>query len=60
MGIGQLQDNLDSELIESLINDRNEARKSKDFNKADEIRNKLIEIGAEIEDTPDGTIWRIK
>ena len=60
MGIGQLQDNLDSELIESLINDRNEARKSKDFNKADEIRNKLIEIGVEIEDTPDGTIWRIK
>ena len=60
LGIGQLQDNLDSELIESLINDRNEARKSKDFNKADEIRNKLIEIGVEIEDTPDGTIWRIK
>ena len=59
MGIGQTQDNLDSEFIEKLINDRNQARTAKDFNKADEIRNKLTEMGIEIEDTPNGTIWRI-
>jgi len=58
LGIGQIQDNLDSTFIENLINQRNQARLSKDFNKADEIRDKLTEIGVEIEDTPNGTIWR--
>ena len=60
LGIGQTQDNLNSEFIENLINERNEARLSKDFNKADEIRNKLSDMGIEIEDTPNGTIWRSK
>ena len=58
LGIGQIQDNLDSKHIENLINQRNEARKNKDFKTADEIRNKLTELGIEIEDTPNGTIWR--
>ena len=52
LGIGQTQDNLDSQHIENLINERNEARSSKNFSKADEIRNKLSELGIEIEDTP--------
>jgi len=60
LGIGETQDNLDSKLIDNLINERNEARSSKDFNKADQIRNKLTELGIEIEDTPNGTIWRSK
>ena len=60
LGIEQLQDNLDSKLIENLISDRNQARKSKDFNKADEIRKKLTELGIEIEDTSNGTVWRSK
>ena len=60
MGIGQTQDNLNSEFIENLINERNKARKSKDFNKADEIRNKLSNMGIDIEDTPNGTIWKSK
>ena len=60
LGIGQTQDNLDSNFIEGLIEDRNQARKTKDFSKADEIRNKLSDMGIEIEDTPDGTIWRSK
>ena len=58
LGIGQIQDNLDSKHIEDLINQRNEARKNKDFKTADEIRDKLTELGIEIEDTPNGTIWR--
>ena len=60
LGIGETQDNLDSKLIDNLINERNEARSSKDFNKADQIRDKLTELGIEIEDTPNGTIWRSK
>ena len=58
LGIGQIQDNLDSKHIEDLINQRNEARKNKDFETADEIRDKLTKLGIEIEDTPNGTIWR--
>jgi len=60
LGIGQIQDNLDSEFIENLINEREEARLSKDFSKADQIRDKLANMGVEIEDTPNGTIWRMK
>ena len=60
LGIGHAQDNLDGEHIENLIKERNDARLSKDFNRADEIRNKLAEMGIEIEDTPNGTIWRSK
>ena len=46
--------------IENLINERKEARLSKDFSKADQIRDKLADMGVEIEDTPNGTIWRMK
>ena len=58
LGIGQIQDNLDSEFIEKLINERNQSRASKDFQKADEIRDKLFDMGIEIEDTPNGTVWK--
>ena len=44
--------------IEGLINQRNEARRSKDFKLADQIRDKLKSRGREIEDTKNGTIWR--
>ena len=60
LGIGQIQDNLDSDFIEKLIQQRTEARLAKDFNKADEIRNTLSDMGVEIEDAPDGTTWRMK
>ena len=57
---GATNNNIDSNLIEELINKRKEARKNKNFNKADEIRIKLKEMNIEIEDTTDGTIWRSK
>ena len=47
-----------SEEIERLINQRNEARRSKNFNLADSIRDTLKDKGIEIEDTDKGTIWR--
>ena len=59
LGIGKSSDSNEDE-INQLIEDRNEARKLKDFNKADEIRDKLTNMGIDIEDTPDGTIWRKK
>ena len=52
--------NIDEDTIEKLIKNRNEARRNKKFKMADNIRDQLRENGIEIEDTPDGTIWRSK
>ena len=51
--------NLDEKKIEKLINDRNKARKEKNFAEADKIRDKLIADGIILEDSPAGTKWRI-
>jgi cysteinyl-tRNA synthetase len=45
------------EEIERLIGQREEARKGKDFTKADAIRAELKEKGIILEDTPKGTVW---
>ena len=50
--------NPEKEETERLINQRNEARRNKDFKLADQIRDKLKSKGIEIEDTKNGTIWR--
>ena len=47
---------LDSE-IEELIEKRTAARKAKDFKTADEIRDRLKEMGILLEDTPQGVKW---
>jgi cysteinyl-tRNA synthetase len=45
--------------IKQLIAERNEARKKKDFTRADEIRKTLAEKGITLEDRPDGTTrWK--
>ncbi|MBQ0110953.1 MAG: cysteine--tRNA ligase, partial [Oscillospiraceae bacterium] len=51
------EENIDGE-IEDLIAQRTDARKNKDFAKADEIRDKLKAMGIELEDTKDGVKWR--
>ncbi|MER3422523.1 MAG: hypothetical protein C4293_04095, partial [Nitrospiraceae bacterium] len=43
------------EEIERLLTERNEARRRKDFAKADAIRRALTAQGITIEDRPDGT-----
>jgi cysteinyl-tRNA synthetase len=45
--------------IESLIAQRNNARAAKDWEKSDLIRDELKSIGIEIEDTSEGTIWKL-
>lgn len=44
--------------IENLIALRDHARKQKDWQEADRIRGKLTELGIELEDTSQGTLWR--
>ncbi len=44
--------------IESLIEERNRARKEKNFARSDEIRDALTTRGIILEDTPQGTRWK--
>jgi cysteinyl-tRNA synthetase len=46
--------------IEALIEERTQAKKSKDFKRSDEIRNLLLEKGILLEDTKDGVRWKRK
>lgn len=50
---------LDTE-IEALIEERQMARKNKDFKKADEIRDTLLEKGIVLEDTREGVKWKVR
>lgn len=47
-------------LIAKQLNARAEARKAKDFAKADQIRDALTEAGIAIEDGPQGSTWSLK
>ncbi len=49
-----------SKTVNLLIEQRNDARKRKDFTAADSIRDKLDQIGIVVEDKPGETIWRTK
>ena len=49
---------LDDTLIDQLIEERNKARRQKDFARADEIRDQLQDMGISLEDVADGTRWR--
>ncbi|NWF93089.1 MAG: cysteine--tRNA ligase [Syntrophaceae bacterium] len=51
---------LSEEEILRLIEERNRARKEKNWKKADEIRAHLLSKGVLLEDTPSGTHWKIK
>jgi cysteinyl-tRNA synthetase len=47
-------------VIDALVEQREEARKNKDFAAADAIRDKMEKIGILLEDATDGTKWRWK
>ena len=42
------------ENVKALADERQEARKNKDFKRADELRDEVIKLGYEIKDTPEG------
>jgi cysteinyl-tRNA synthetase len=49
---------LDIELIESLMQQRDQAKSNKDYAKADSIRDELVSLGVEILDSQDGSSWK--
>lgn len=53
------QQSIDPTVIDKMVQERTEARKSKEWEQADKIRNKLQKMNIIIEDRPDGTIWKV-
>lgn len=51
---------VDTEFINSKIEERNEAKKNKNYELADKIRNELLEMGVILKDTREGTTFEIK
>ena len=54
------EDGLSDAEIDALIEERNGAKKAKNFKRSDEIRNLLLEKGILLEDTKDGVRWKRK
>ena len=44
--------------IDALVAERVQCRQEKNFSRADEIRDRLSELGIVVEDTPQGPVWR--
>ncbi|MCK5045381.1 MAG: cysteine--tRNA ligase, partial [Candidatus Heimdallarchaeota archaeon] len=59
VSLGAADKTLD-ELLNLIIELRNEARKNKDYKTSDKIRDKLAEVNIVLEDSSKGTIWKIK
>ena len=58
LGFGTEAESDDAAYIEEMIALRAEAKKAKDYAKADAIRNELKEEGIILEDTPQGVKWK--
>ncbi|MFD1769719.1 cysteine--tRNA ligase [Sphingobacterium suaedae] len=54
--LGSDIDNMD-QLMQIIINIRNEAKKNKDFTTSDRIREELQSVGIQLKDSKDGTLW---
>lgn len=50
---------VDAEKITQLIEERLQARKARDFARADELRKELTALGVALEDNAEGTTWRL-
>tara|TARA_B100000795_G_C22352641_1_gene269330 strand:- start:169 stop:510 length:342 start_codon:yes stop_codon:yes gene_type:complete len=51
---------IDENLINELIEKRNEARRAKDFAEADRIRDELLNLSVILEDKDNETTWKLK
>lgn len=56
---GDAEQNVDAARIDALIEERRAARASRDFKRADEIRDELAAMNVTIEDGPQGTRWSV-
>jgi cysteinyl-tRNA synthetase len=56
--VNKKEDKVLDEEIEKLIEEREKAKKEKNYSLADEIRKKLLDMGIVLEDTRQGTKWK--
>ena len=54
------KNNINKEEINKLVEERTQARKNKDFKKADKIRKQLMNMNIDVQDSPTGTTWETK
>ena len=54
------ENNLEKELIELLLEIRQQAKNEKQYTISDAIRDKLNKMDIEVKDTADGPVWRVK
>ena len=57
-GVGTDKSGLSDDEIQSLVEQREQARNDKDFTESDRIRDLLTSQGIDLEDTASGTIWQ--
>ena len=57
---GTVGNEIDADYIESLLVERRAARASKDWDRADAIRDELSRLNVVVEDSADGSSWRIE
>jgi len=50
-------DDATKEKLSELIKARNEAKKEKDFERSDALREEILRFGVNLMDTPQGTFW---
>jgi len=48
---------LDHAMVDKLVADREAARSSRDWARADALRDELTQLGVQVTDTPDGPVW---
>ncbi len=61
LGFGPAQPRMGGAEVEALIEERNAAKKRRDFKRSDEIRQQLTDSGIIVEDTKDGSVrWKYK
>lgn len=58
LGYSVSDDSIDTDHIDYLLQQRTQAKKDKNFARADEIRDELAAMNIAIEDTPNGPIWK--
>jgi len=58
LGVLQLEQENPDASIEAIVQEREEARKNKDWERADDLRRQLREMGIEILDTREGPVWQ--
>jgi cysteinyl-tRNA synthetase len=62
-GRGRSADDLapaERQAIDDLVADRTQARKERDWARADQIRAELDALGVQLTDTPEGPVWHLR